>query len=139
MHKTVLLQVMTEGQNKYSIYVELPGGGTQVYTTYDKNDIVTVKRQDSSEDEDTDEEAKGDSEQVTADITIEKLLQHDPHEYFNCEWERVIEGVNSEDSEEERNIYHTSIFDVVGYKKNLGHLQYTQVHAPAFQFRIRLT
>ncbi len=138
---------MTEGEHKYSIYVELPSGGTNVYTTYDKNDIVTVKRQDSYENQGTNDEAKGDSEPVTADITIEELLQHEPHVYYDCEWETVIEveytenesdDVNSEDSEEERDIHHTSIFYVVGYKRNPAHLQYTQVHAPAFQFRIRL-
>ena len=130
---------MTEVEHKYSIYVELDGGGTQVYTTYDKNDIVTVKRQDSYEHKDTNDEGKGDSNPVTTDITIEELLQHKPNGYFDCGWETVIEGVDSEDSEEERDIFHTSIFDVVGYKKNFGYLQYTQVHAPAFQFRIRLT
>lgn len=130
---------MNEVEHKYSIHVELDDGGTQVYTTYDKNDIVTVPIYDSHEHKFTNDESKGDSNAVTRDITIEELLQHEPYGYFDCGWATVIESVDSEDSEEERNIYHTEIFDVVGYKKNPAHLQYTQVHTPAFQFRIRLT
>ena len=130
---------MTEVDHKYTIHVELDGGGEQVYTTYDKNDLVTVPIYDSHENRFTNDESKSDSDPVTREMTIEELLRHQPHGYFDCGWETVIEGVDSEDSEEEQEIYHTSIFEVVGYKRNLGYLQYTQVHAPAFQFRIRLT